>query len=394
MPAPIAHEKHILALDGLRGVTALLILFHHILLTQPDFAQFEWHSATTRPHGVFEWLMFDTPISLAWAGQERAILFFVLSGFVLSLPWFHGHPRRYRVFLLQRFWRLYPPYLAAMLVACLGAAVLGGYRIPGAGLWFNDLGWSQPLSWRAIPSILLLTNGPASNWVDESVWTLVWEARVVLIFPCLIIPVRRWKNAGIVGVLALLTVINPTLKLLLPTPLTETLTAGGTVFLYSAFFVLGAAIALNQAELRDWLSSWHGTFGMLIFAVGLAMFWIHWPIQNARLDGLAAGLVLSASFGWPVLAHALEARFLLWIGKISYSLYLIHVPVILSVVVAYRGRVSLTACAALVPVCIGLAALFRVLVEAPSARLMRGRAARSSAMSPQTPAVLPLVPLH
>jgi len=36
---------------------------------------------------VIEWLLLRTPLHLLWAGQTRALLFFVLSGFVLSLPW-------------------------------------------------------------------------------------------------------------------------------------------------------------------------------------------------------------------------------------------------------------------------------------------------------------------
>ena len=365
------HEPHIRSLDGLRGVSALLVLFHHILLTQPDFGRFEWDQ-TTRPHGFFEWLMFETPLRVSWAGQERAILFFVLSGFVLSLPWLHGRPRPYAKFLLNRFCRLYPPYLIVMILAAIGAVFVGGKPILGESIWFNQLGWASPLSWEAVPSILFLVNGPSSDWVNESVWSLVWEARVVLIFPLLIWPILRWKNIGVVVVLLGLAALHPLMTVLLPHKLAYRLDDTGTALLYPEYFILGVAIALNQDAIRRSLSRWNGGAGMAAFIMGLMLFWIQWPVQNSRMDGIAAALIVAASFGCPMLAKALRAKSLLWLGRQSYSLYLIHVPIILTVMVYFQGQVKPLVCVMLAAGCIGAAELFRRFVEAPSARLAGG----------------------
>jgi peptidoglycan/LPS O-acetylase OafA/YrhL len=365
-------QKRIISLDGLRGISALLVLFHHILLTQPDFGNYEWHSDTARPRGIFEWIMFETPLRLSWAGQDRAILFFVLSGFVLSLPWLHGHPRSYINFLLNRFWRLYPPYLIVMIVAAAGAILIGGHKISAASIWFNQLGWSSPVSWRAVPSIVFLTNGPSSNWLDESVWSLVWEARVVVIFPILIWAVVHWKNAGLITVLAALMAANPIIKMVIPPHYTDSLGDIRTAFLYPEFFILGIAVAMNQNSIRYWLSRWRGIAGIAVFALGLTLFWVHWPIQNSRADGIAATLILAAALGCPILARWLEAKFLLWLGQVSYSLYLIHVPIILTLVILYHGTVPLWVCTIMVPFCILAAELFRRNVETPSVTLALG----------------------
>ncbi|WP_297493436.1 acyltransferase [Acidocella sp.] len=392
-PAVNGHERHIKSLDGLRGVSALLVLFHHVLLTQPDFGRFEWNSAHTRAHGLFEWLMFDTPFRILWAGQDRAILFFVLSGFVLSLPWLHGRPRTYGRFLLNRFCRLYPPYLIVMLIAAIGVILIGGRHIPGASVWFNQLGWSRPLSWRAVPSAVFLLNNGSSNWLDESVWSLIWEARVVVIFPFLIWVITRWKNPGIAVILLGLASLHPLIMLLLPHHIAAALRDTGTAMLYPEYFILGVAVALNQNTVRSWLSRGWGIAGLGTLTLGLTMFWIQWPEQNGRADGIAAMLILASALGSPVLDHALRAKFLLFLGRLSYSLYLIHVPIILAIIILFHGKVPLLACLAAPMLCIGVAELFRRHVEAPSASLALGfakpAAPAGAALYPATREVVP-----
>ena len=73
-----------------------------------------------------------------------------------------------------------------------------------------------------------------------------------------------------------------------------------------------------------------------------------------------------------MLAKALRAKSLLWLGRQSYSLYLIHVPIILTVMVYFQGQVKPLVCVMLAAGCIGAAELFRRFVEAPSARLAGG----------------------
>jgi peptidoglycan/LPS O-acetylase OafA/YrhL len=59
----------------------------------------------------------------------------------------------------------------------------------------------------------------------------------------------------------------------------------------------------------------------------------------------------------------------LWLGKQSYSLYLIHVPVVMAIVVLCGGKVPLWACLAVIPVSIGLGQIFHLYVELPSVAL-------------------------
>lgn len=78
--------RHYRELDSLRGLAAFVVLVHHTLLCLPDFGDFFYSAGSAPAHGLVEALFFYTPLVLIWQGRSAVMLFFVLSGFVLSLP--------------------------------------------------------------------------------------------------------------------------------------------------------------------------------------------------------------------------------------------------------------------------------------------------------------------
>ncbi len=91
----------------------------------------------------------------------------------------------------------------------------------------------------------------------------------------------------------------------------------------------------------------------------------------AMVSVVAAALILERVVApTAVLTAVLENPALLWLGQISYSLYLIHVPVIVVVRRSIDGRASMAPAIALALVC---GAALHYLVEAPFLRLKRGR---------------------
>jgi peptidoglycan/LPS O-acetylase OafA/YrhL len=361
--------RRLVAFDGLRGVCALMVLFHHLLLTQPVFANFEWHRSQAASYGWGDWLLLRTPLHLLWAGQARALLFFVLSGYVLSLPWLDGRAAPYGRYLLGRLCRIYPPYAIAMAFAAAGSVLLGGHKLPDASVYFNELGWAFQPSLAAAPSIVAVVNNHSSEYMNEAVWSLVWEMRVALIFPLLILPAVRWRNAGIVATLIALVLSTVIAHHLFSQRLESLLNVPENTFYFAQYFVFGIAISLNRARIAQWGSQWGGWLGVAAVTMGCLICWLPWPVQNDRLVGVGAAIILAGILGSDRMQGWLTNRPLLWLGRQSYSLYLIHVPLLMVVVIAFDGAVPVVAFCAVVPAIILCAELFRRWVEMPSVAL-------------------------
>jgi peptidoglycan/LPS O-acetylase OafA/YrhL len=360
--------RRIVALDGLRGVAAIMVLLHHALLMLPQFADFEWYSLVPAHLSLVEFLLLRTPLRLIWAGQERAILFFVLSGFVLSLPWLNGKQQPYGRFLLGRFCRIYPPYLVAMALAAAASVLVGGHVLPMASVYFNELGWARTPDAGTLPSILLVLTNHHSDYINEAVWSLTWEVRVALLFPFLMLPVLRWRNRGIVQLyLSLLVLGQASRHMLGAYPELSVALADGCRYL--GMFLLGAGVAMNRSAIAAWFLRHKPAYGWACLASGLLLCWVPLPHFHDEVVGIGAALAVIAIIVTPALGKSLAKDHWLWLGKQSYSLYLIHVPVVMAIVILCHGKVPLAACAAVIPISIALAQVFHLQVELPSVAL-------------------------
>jgi peptidoglycan/LPS O-acetylase OafA/YrhL len=357
--------RRIVALDGLRGVAAIMVLLHHALLMLPQFANYEWYNRVPAHISLVQFLLLCTPLRLVWAGQERAIMFFVLSGFVLCLPWLSGKRQSYGRFLLGRFCRIYPPYLAAMALAALASVFIGGHVLPNASVYFNELGWAHHPDAGTLPSILLVLTNHHSDYINEAVWSLTWEVRVAILFPLLMLPILRWRNVGAAQVYVFLFLLGQACRHLLRAH--PGFAQGlGNGCRYTGCFVLGTAIAMNRVKIGEWFGRRHSAFGWLCLTLGLGICWAPWPHFHDDIVGIGASLLIVAIIGTASLRKWLAKDYWLWLGRQSYSLYLIHVPVVMGTVILYGGKVPLMACLSLIPVSIALAQIFHLHVELPS----------------------------
>ncbi|HYD28394.1 acyltransferase [Brevundimonas sp.] len=318
-----------------------------------------------------------TPIAVT-KGYLGVEVFFVLSGFILSHVYLEAAGRRegfsYRGFLWARIARVYPLHLLT----------LAGMIALGAGATAAGLAVSESLlDWRSLPAHLSLTHawGLASSAAfNHPSWSISAEWFAYLSFPAYAFVAWRMRGRPV---------------------LATVLAAGAALALYAAFQRL-AGFPLTEATFR-----WGALRIVPCFALGCALYLIHRraPVPHAGLVALAsgAGLLASAALGlWDPLvvlcagglilglggldnarAGVLASKAGVWLGEISYSIYMVCAPVLLlgvNVAARLTGAedkklhiIVWLGVLALIPVA---AALTYHLVERPARKALRGFANR------------------
>lgn len=370
-------------LDALRGLAALTVVTQHFLIANPAFFDAAHRSDMA-------WLKL-TPLHVVWAGREAVILFFLLSGFVLSIPWWDGCRPATAAFYLRRLFRIYPAYLVAVLAATAGDILLSKHGLAGMSNWFNSV-WARPLDAPTLISHLLLVPPFDPQPLDPVLWSLSHEMRISLLFPLLMWFVMRYDWRFVVGALLPLSWLGG-----LVTPMSW---ISSIEFLL--MFAVGALLASERARITAFvkgLSSFRLCVGLLLAVVlYTTKFWLPVqprPVYSIALDDwsvcLASLLLIAVALGayerLPRPAELLGTA----LGKISYSLYLIHAVVLFSLVywlvgvvpVAFRELLAL-------PVVFAVAALMYVAIERPGIAL----GARLAHMLPKRRTAAPLQKLE
>jgi peptidoglycan/LPS O-acetylase OafA/YrhL len=368
-PPPRRPASHIAGLDSLRGIAALLVVLHHV-----------WLLGAIRPDSVWEWrLLRYSPLRMVLEGRPPVILFFVLSGFVLA----HALLNRqtgYLDFAIRRVTRIYPPFAVAILVSAAGYALLDPQAARPFSGWFGTL-------WRGgyrLPIVLghLLMAGDGRDGLDPVVWSLVHELRISLLVPVLLWIGRRSWIALLAGSLVVQWLAAPfgidagtdaACRTWLSCRPYWGFSLGGSFLVstyFLVFFVLGIGIAVHRARLGAVLARLPGwTAPMLpVAALGLLS---GLPAADDLALGAGAGLLILLALEGPGIGRALGIAPLPWLGRISYSLYLIHLPVFLAVIYGFSAAPAGLRVALLVPLSLLAAWLLHRAIEAPAQRLGR-----------------------
>jgi peptidoglycan/LPS O-acetylase OafA/YrhL len=351
-------------LDSLRGLAALIVVFHHCLVTFPRFWSIYQQPATS----PLMRLIGNSPVHLLWDGPEFVLVFFTLSGFVLSLPFWSTRPMGYRAFVVRRIFRIYPTYFVAVTLGMILMTWLAHGPIKGLSAWAAQF-WNRPLDTKIVFDHFFLMASDGDNYIDTPVWSLVVEMHASLIFPLMILAIRR-SEAGTFGFFLALAFVGDWGARLDPGG-HPFLTSFATTASYLWLFVAGALMARHRADLVAAMARVPAVLQISILVVALIALNAIWEF-GADLtwrfveQAGAAALVASAAF-MGGMKRALDVAPLRWLGKISYSLYLIHFVVLFTILNAFRDEVTLPRIIVAVPlVSIAAAALLYRVVELPS----------------------------
>jgi peptidoglycan/LPS O-acetylase OafA/YrhL len=357
----------LVALDGLRGIAALVVVFHHIYQIARPFLEPTTHAWAV---GSLWWFISATPIKLLSAGSESVLVFFVLSGVVVPLPLLAKGARAWVGFFLSRLARLYLPVWASLLLA---AAWITFVPHPAdavtAGSWVQRTNGTAASPGLLFSEAGLMRNSFSSNSV---LWSLRWEVIFCLVLPLFLlaaVAIRRfWMPAVFLS--CGLTLAGKLLHI--------------DALLYLPVFFLGTLVAVNLEAIQSWSRRtrvFAGLRGSLLVAACLAAIVASWMLRPVIPAGTVAsdavgsltpvgalGLVVCAIAAAPV-RRALSAPIPQRLGRISFSLYLTHLPILVAFTYLLGDRNWILVAVVGIPISLGVAVLFFRFVEAPSHRL-------------------------
>ncbi|MCM3573757.1 acyltransferase [Mesobacillus subterraneus] len=315
-------------LDSLRGIAALTVFFSHIYLVFNET--------------FFMKILFEFgPLRVFTAGSEAVTLFFVLSGFVLSLPFISKKPFNYFRYFIKRFCRIYLPYLAAFLLAIISWKLFYTKEITGLSNWFN-VNWSQAMNLNTIMIHLVLIKTFMSN-LNNVIWSLLHEMRISLFFPIIMFILMRMNL-----VKGLLFALLLSVLCMIYFRQTNPSFTGTELYVsihYSAIFILGALLAKSKDNIIQRITSCKIKSKLALFLTGIFFYLYAHPsfilsiiyndfspfyrtVIDSWFTAFGAGILIMLSISSSLFSKILKNKLIVFLGRISYSLYLTHLIVL------------------------------------------------------------------
>jgi peptidoglycan/LPS O-acetylase OafA/YrhL len=353
------------SLDGLRGLAALVVVLHHALLVVPALAA-PYYDQGPATLWSTEWWLSHTPIHALWEGKAAVYVFFILSGFVLQtlvgrsgFNWAAYYPRR----LL----RLYLPVWGAVLFTVATYILIPRVGVTSS-LWLAERPETLTLGAFVRDMTLIFGNGGLAS--------PLWSLRFEILFS-LSLPLYVWASKALPGLtylklagcLVIITVggcLNNTTLLYVPMFLIGTIMAAQG----SRFGTVGARIGITK-------SGWPIAMGVAVLLLAsngmVGGLGVSRALQGATagLTTVGAGIMVLAAIHWSPARRILETKAVRWLGTISFSLYLIHEPIVVAFGFVFGPNHAVLAVATSIIVSLLVAVIFYHLVEKPSHKLSK-----------------------
>jgi peptidoglycan/LPS O-acetylase OafA/YrhL len=352
---PSTSRVHLAGLDGIRGMAALFVVLHHCWLMS-----FPGYPANNGPAWA-GWLLY---------GHLAVVVFIVLSGFSLGVAparsgWRLDSLRRYAH---RRAWRILPPYWPALIFSLVVAWTIASQ--PGEG---------APTAKSVLVYGLLVQDVFGAPSPNGAFWSIAVEAQLYLLLPLGLLILRKTS-----GTVLLVAVLVPVLiiGIFAPSvPAVHLLTRFTPQF--AVGFTLGMLAAGVIANDRWRRYPWHW-FALAAALPALALIALKgsvWTVGHYLWVDLAvtpaiALLLAAIATGTPEpLIKFLDMSPIRSLGGFSYSLYLVHAPIIVAVsLVIVSPRVMpgvpafLATLAIGVPLALMFARLFAAVFDLPFQR--------------------------
>lgn len=298
-------------------------------------------------------------------GGEAVILFFVLSGFVLMLPYIKGTQQTYGIFVVRRILRIYGPYLCALALAVAGAAIWHGPH--GMDAWGNRI-WSKPISAHLVLQHVLMIGIYDWREFNPVFWTLIEEMRISLFYPVLAYIVLRLPAKYALLLAAILALFaRGVLRIWHHADWIMTLE-------YTGMFLCGMVLARNFASVTQWYSRRETSIRIAIASLALGLYTTAHFARHASewLMTIASAALIVIALASRRAGMFLSIGINRYLGRISYSLYLVHIPVLFALTITLNHRLPAWAILPLfISLSVLLASAFYQWIERPFTLLSR-----------------------
>jgi peptidoglycan/LPS O-acetylase OafA/YrhL len=312
---PANHPTERLELvEGMRGVAALyVVLSHFVNIVDPRLLE----GKSTSP----QWM--QTLMAPFTHGHMAVAAFIVLSGFCLQLSLFNGKDGRihdFKRFFQRRAWRILPAYYACLAISVAVCIWVTQYQ--------KGLPYSQyvPVTRENLAAHVLMVHNLSPDWmykINGVLWSIAIEAQLYLVFPVFVWLLFKLGRIGMVGVGSLLAfgslALFPVATKLYPW--------------YIPLFCIGMAAAhfAYRPNLRVGIQPRIASLMLWLFVIGIGVTGTYKSIIPSDmfvglavaclvyLGAVAPWLRIPGSFGWHPLIK---------LGAFSYSLYLMHHPIL------------------------------------------------------------------
>lgn len=344
------------ALDGLRGLAALVVVTHHSLLISPRLASaYTGHPA--RLEGSAWWLTY-TPLHLVWEGTSAVYVFFVLSGFVLALPFLGTHPAPWRAYYPKRLARLYLPVWGSVALATLLILAVPRHAQRGQSWWVRA--HDTLLSASTLFNDLTLTD---PRWNNSALWSLKYEVAFSLLLPVYLFLATKLR------------------RLAVPLAVAAFVATGFGVarddrwLTYLPMFAVGVLMATRRHGLLAVAQKIPQVVWAGLAALAVVLTTSRWlpfsPALTASTSLVGAALVVYLFLGWSPAVRLGNTRPVQALGLLSFSLYLVHEPIVVTMAFLRPEAPARLILLVAVPVSLVAAMVFYRLVESPAHRLAK-----------------------
>ncbi|WP_424811407.1 acyltransferase family protein [Roseococcus sp. YIM B11640] len=352
--------RRLVELDSLRGIAALIVVLHHAYLSIPDL-----------PAWV-DWLLDATPLRLVGAGRPAVIFFFVLSGYVLTRALAAQEARQpgsvmngpaWASYAAQRSVRLGLPVLASLVLSAVLQLLIWEAPLPAETPGLVGVAtWAKMWSWKGFTEQALLLSSGNGFQLNPVLWSLVHEWRIALLLPFVLLFRGRLAPlmaVALVGAAVARLAGMPEGDVALGSSLLKTFAATAG---FLPAFAVGAALALGRVRRLDDSQALAAGIAVLVMAMAAHDYGVI----------LASALLILLAQRDGRFAYAMRRPALLWLGRISFSLYLVHMPLLAAANHLLRDqRVPEVAALIAVALSFPVAALMCRWVEMPAHRLAR-----------------------